>query len=103
MPSGRGREVCAVVKTKKAGFLTKLVVLALLIYMATALLNLQAQIRNARAGETELSRQVAVQTQENADLADAVAHSDDPQRVEEVAREKLNLVAPGDKVFIITN
>lgn len=103
MPSGPGREVRAVVKTKKAGFLTKIVVLALLIYMAIALLNLQAQIRSAQAAQTELSRQVAAQTQENADLADAVAHNDDPERVEEIARDKLNLVEPGDKVFIITN
>ena len=90
-------------QTKKAGFLTKIVVLALLIYMATALLNLQAQIRAAQSEQEALSRQVAAQTQENAALADAVADSDDPQRVEEIARDKLNLVSPGDKVFIITN
>lgn len=93
----------AVVKTKKAGLLTKVVVLALLAYMATALLNLQGQIRTTRAEEESLSRQVAVQAQTNADLADAVANPNDPERIADIARDKLGLVAPGEKVFIITH
>ena len=35
-------------RIKRAGFLTKIVVLVLLIYMATALLDLQGQIRTAQ-------------------------------------------------------
>lgn len=91
------------VKTKKAGFLTKIVVLALLIYMATSLLNLQSQLRNAEKEQASLSAQVTAQKQENADLADAVENNDDPERIQEIAREKLGLVAPGEKVFVITN
>ncbi|NCB63164.1 MAG: cell division protein FtsL [Clostridia bacterium] len=91
------------VRTKKAGFLTKLVILALLIYMATSLLNLQGQLRTARMQQETLSTQVAAQKQENADLADAVENNDDPERIQEIAREKLGLVAPGEKVFVITN
>ena len=85
------------IRTKKAGLLTKVVVLALLIYMATALLNLQGQIQEA------LSQQVAEQTQINAELAEDVANPDDPDRIADIARDKLGLVAPGEKVFIITN
>ena len=44
------------VKTKKAGLLTKIVVLALLIYLATSLLNLQGQIASAQAERDDLSR-----------------------------------------------
>ena len=36
-------------KTKKAGLMTKLVVLALLIYMATSLLDLRTQIQTAQS------------------------------------------------------
>ena len=93
----------AVVKTKKAGLLTKLVVLALLIYMATTLLDLQVRVKTTRTEVDHLSRQVAEQTQVNADLADAVANPDDPARIADIARDKLGLVAPGEKVFIITN
>ncbi len=91
------------VKTKKAGLLTKIVVLSLLIYMATALLNLQGQLKTTQAEQESLSRQVAAQTQVNADLADAVANPDDPDRIADIARDKLGLVAPGEKVFVITN
>lgn len=87
----------AVVRTKKAGLLTKIVVLALLIYMATALLNLQGQLKTARAEQDSLSRQLTAQTQTNADLADAVAGPDDPDRIADIARDKLGLVAPGRK------
>ena len=72
-------------KTKKAGLLTKLVILALLIYLATSLLNLQSRIRQTQAERDALSRQVAEQTQVNA------------------ARDKRGLVVPGEKVIVITN
>lgn len=91
------------IRTKKAGLLTKVVVLALLIYMATALLNLQGQIQEAQAQRDTLSQQVAEQTQINAELAEDVANPDDPDRIADIARDKLGLVVPGEKVFIITN
>ena len=69
------------IRTKKAGLLTKVVVLALLIYMATALLNLQGQIQEAQAQRDTLSQQVAEQTQINAELAEDVANPDDPDRI----------------------
>ena len=90
-------------KTKKAGLLTKLVVLALLIYLATSLLDLQGRIRETQAERDALSRQVAEQTQVNADLAEDVANPDDPDRIADIARDKLGLVVPGEKVIIITS
>ena len=90
-------------RTKKAGLLTKLVVLALLIYLAVSLLNLQGRIRETQAQRDSLSRQVAEQTQVNAALAEDVANPDDPERIADIARDKLGLVAPGEKVFIITS
>ena len=90
-------------KTKKAGLLTKLVILALLIYLATSLLNLQSRIRATQAERDTLSRQVAEQTQVNADLAEDVANPDDPYRIADIARDKLGLVVPGEKVIIITS
>ncbi len=90
-------------KTKKAGLLTKLVILALLIYLATSLLDLQGRIRETQAERDALSRQVAEQTQVNADLAEDVANPDDPDRIADIARDKLGLVVPGEKVIVITN
>ena len=90
-------------RTKKAGLLTKLVILALLIYLATSLLDLQGRIRETQAERDALSRQVAEQTQVNADLAEDVANPDDPDRIADIARDKLGLVVPGEKVIIITS
>lgn len=86
-------------RVKKAGLLTKLVVLALLIATATSLLELNSRLQEAQAEKDELSRQVAAQTQTNADLADAIEHSDDPERIADIARDKLGLVEPGEIIF----
>ena len=46
---------------KRAGFLTKIVVLALLIYMATTLLELRGQIQTTQVQRDALAQQVAGQ------------------------------------------
>lgn len=75
-------------KLKRAGFLTKIVVLALLIYMATSLLDLRGQIQTAQVQRDTLARQVSDQRQENQELEAAIENSDDPEMLEQVAREK---------------
>ncbi len=73
---------------KRAGFLTKIVVLALLIYMATSLLELRGKIQEVQAQRDELTWQVTDQQLENRKLADAIANSDDPEMLERVARDR---------------
>lgn len=90
-------------QVKRAGLLTKIVVLALLIYMATALLDLRGKLQDYRAEQAALSAQVAQVQQENAELANAVENKDDPDVLEQVARDK-GFVKPGEKLFVdITN
>ena len=86
-------------QVKKAGFLTKIVVLALLIYMATALLNLRTQLQTHQEQKDALSTQVEQLTQENNRLADAIANKDDPGVLEAVARDK-GFVKAGEKLFV---
>ena len=50
-----------------------------------------------------LKLQVASQSQTNADLRDAVEHSEDPTRQKDIARNELGLAAPGEKVIIFTD
>lgn len=90
-------------KTKRAGLLTKLVVLAMLVFVASALLNLRTQIQSAQADLAQLQAEKAAQEQTNADLRDAVENSDDPQRQMEIARSKLGLVSPGDQIIEFTD
>ena len=73
---------------KRAGLLTKVVVMVLLIYMATALLDLHGQIQTIQVEREELNQQVAAQQLENQQLANAIENSDDPEMLEQVAREK---------------
>ena len=76
------------VRFKRAGFLTKIVVLALLIYMATSLLDLRGQIQAVQEQRDTLARQVADQELENQELSQAIENSDDPEVLEDVARDK---------------
>ena len=84
---------------KKAGFLTKIVVLALLIYMATSLLNLRTQLQANLAEQSALSAQAEQLQQENTRLADAIENKDDPDVLEAVARDK-GFVKAGEKLFV---
>lgn len=90
-------------KLKRAGFLTKLVVLALLIGLSIALLDLRSQLQSAQTQKDELEHQVQTQTQINADLSDAVENSDDPERQRDIARESFGLVAPGEYILKVTD
>lgn len=86
-------------RVTRASLLTKIVILALLIIVAISLLELSGRMDQAQAQKEDLARQVAAQTQVNADLEDAIEHSDDPERIADVARDKLGLVAPGEIIF----
>lgn len=43
------------------------------------------------------------QAQVNADLQDAIDHSNDPDRQQDIARTERGLVSPGEKVIIFTD
>jgi len=73
---------------KRASFLTKIVVLALLIYMATSLLNLRGQIQMLQQQLDAGARQVAVLQQANREKREAIENRDDPDVLEEQARNK---------------
>ena len=88
---------------KKAGFLTKIVILTLLIAATVSLLCLRTQIQEAQVELEDKRLQIAQQTQVNADLRDAVDHSGDPARQADIARNELGLSGPGEKVIIFTD
>ena len=73
---------------KRAGFLTKIVVLALLIYLATSLLDLRSQIQGVESLRNSLAQKVSSVELENRRLSEAIADSDDPAVMEQVARDK---------------
>lgn len=84
---------------KRAGFLTKVVVLALLIYMALSLIEMRGRIQSVQVQRDDLARQVTDQRLENQKLADAIANSDDPEMQEQVARDR-GYVEKDETLFI---
>lgn len=90
-------------QTKKAGIATKLVILILLLATSLALLSVRGRMQTAQDELDALERQVRSQTEINAGLAEDIANSGDPEKIADIAREKLGLVAPGERVFANTN
>ena len=86
-------------KFKPAGFLTKIVVLVLMIYMATSLLNLLGQLKTVQAQRDTLEQQVISQQLDNQRLSDAIENSGDPDMLERVARAK-GFVRQGEELYI---
>lgn len=86
-------------RLKKAGFLTKLLILVMVIYAAYNIVTVQSNITEAQQSLTVLTQQVEDARQENARLGYEIEHKDDPETIEQIARAKLGLVRPGEKIF----
>ena len=87
-------------KVKRAGMATKLLVLVLLAALAVALLSTRAKLSAAQSERDELVRQVEAQREANAELADDIAHSGDPDYLADIARSKLGLLEPDEIEFV---
>ena len=86
-------------KIKRAGLLTKIVIAALLLYAVITLIGGRAREAKAEATRDRLASQVASLTEENAGMQYDIDHSTDPSVIEGIARNKLGLVKPGEKIF----
>ena len=84
---------------KRGGLLPKLLVLVLLLLVGAHLLDLQKRIDAAQTEKLALSTQVEAQQRENNLLEAALGKADDEEYLQELAREQLDMVSPGEKVF----
>ena len=73
---------------KQAGFLTKIVVLVLLIYMTTSLIDMLGQIQDVQSQRDALAQEVSEYQLENQELGEYIANSDDPDVLEQAARDR---------------
>ena len=87
------------VKRKPASLLTKIVVMALLVYLSVSLLNVRSDIREVRQAQEILMEQNEAKTLENKELSEAIEHKDDPETMEEAARKK-GLVKQDEELYI---
>lgn len=84
---------------KRTGPLTVIVILLLLTIVGVELLRMQSKIESAQAEQTGLEDQLAAQRQENASLEAALDKADDPEYLQDLARDQLGYVTPGEKDF----
>ena len=87
-------------RLRKSSLITKLVILALMVYAVATIMTLQPQINALNAEREKPSAEVADVEQENLELQEDIAAMDTDEAVIELARERLNLVEDGEMVFI---
>ena len=87
-------------KRKRAsGFLTGVLLLVLLLGVGVQLYRMQEQLKTARAEEEALAREIAQVEKENQQLQEDLDNADNPELIEEIAREDLGMVVQGEMVF----
>ena len=89
-------------KFKQSGFLSKVVVLMLLVFVAITLLNVRGEVRDAQQQLEVYQAAVDEQQQVNAALEENIANSSDPDTVLDVAKDKMGLLEPGEVIFYDT-
>ena len=83
----------------KSGLLTRVLILILLMGICAQLYTLRGQVERAQTDQELLAAQVDAQRQANESLAADIAEGTTPEKMEELAREELGLVTPGEYVF----
>ena len=87
----------------RASLFTKVLVLALLAGIGWQLINIRSQVESATAEKARLEAQVQEQQQANDALAADIAEGNTQEKMEEIARDELGYVSPGERVFIDTS
>ena len=87
----------------RASLLTKLLIVTLLLGIGWQLMTLQEDVRAAQAEKAQLEAQLLAQRQKNDALAADIAEGNTPEKMEEMARQELGLVYPGERVFYDTS
>lgn len=90
-------------KTKQGSqhtsLLAGLLVLLMLVLLGWQLMAMRDKLAGARAEQAALEANVARQTQENRSLEAALEKAEDPEYLQQLARDELGMVSPGQKDF----
>lgn len=83
--------------------LTAIILLALFLGIGIQFLNMYGRLQQAQEEEAVYAAQLADLQETNEKLAQDIANSQDPELIEEVAREDLGMAASGEKIFRFSN
>ena len=86
-------------KKKRTSLLAALFVLMLLLLVVWQLMRMRDQLAVAREEEAAITGTVARQEQENRSIEAALERAEDPEYLQELARDQLGMVSPGQKDF----
>lgn len=78
----------------------RILILVLLAVLGIQLYRMQGQLKAAEAEVERLSAQVERAQQENDRLQEGIDQGGSQQEMEQIARDELGLVSPGERVFI---
>lgn len=86
-------------KLRSAGWLTTFVIAGLLAYGCITLMNMKTKVSEASKTEAQLQAEIEAIQEENASLRYAIENQDDPATIEDIARDRLGLVMPDERIF----
>ncbi|MBO4854747.1 MAG: cell division protein FtsL [Oscillospiraceae bacterium] len=84
-------------------FLPLLLLIVLLIAAGVELINVSGKLRAGRAEEARLTAQKQQSQQENDALRADLDKADDPEFLQELAREQLGMAEAGERIFYDVN
>ena len=84
---------------RSAGWLTAVVLAGLLAYSCITLMNMKSKVADAAKTEVQLQTEIEQIQEMNAALQYAIENQDDPDTIEDIARDKLGLVMPDERIF----
>ena len=87
----------------RSGFLIKVVVVMLLVALGWKVYDLQGQIAAAKEEKDRYAEQVAEMEQANAALEADIAEGPTDEKLQDIARDELGFIKPGEYVFDPTN
>ena len=88
---------------RRTGLMTKLLILVVLAAIGYQLYGLRAQVEKAQAEKERYAAQVEALRQENETLTADIAEGATQEKMEQIARDELGLVTPGEYVFYNTS
>lgn len=86
-------------KRRGVGILTFIVLAGLIVYASVTLLSTLSQISEASKTQQSLEAEVEQLQEEIFDLQYALDHQNDADTISDIAREKLGLVMPDERIY----
>ena len=86
--------------TKLVSFIKKIVCIAIVIYAIITFCKQQTILNTYAANKADLNKQIAEANKQQEELTQIKANADSKEYIEEIAREKLDMYLPNERVYI---